>query len=168
VRSGVKQMACPLCGRAGLLNCHGLVYGNGAAGNSRVLRGGRFLCSPRRKGDSGCGHSFTLWLAGCLPRHSVGTKGLWRFLRHYHSGLSVSAAWEKARTGFSIESAYRWVRRMYEIQSRLRARLCRVRAPPPGTDAKNPLSEVLEHWFNALGEDDPIRSFHLRFQTDLL
>ena len=161
-------MACPLCRRTGALNCHGLVYGNAAKGDSKILRGGRFLCSPRRKGDPGCGHSFTLWLAGCLPRHSVGSKSLWRFLEYYQSGLSIGAAWEKARTGFSIESAYRWVRRLREIQSRLRAQLCRVRDPPPRTDAKNPLSEVLEHWFNALGKDDPIRSFHLRFQTNLL
>ncbi len=145
-----------------------LVYGNGATGDSRILRGARFLCSPRRKSNPGCAHSFTIWLAECPPRHSVGSKGLWRFLGHYHSGLSIGAAWEKARTGFSIESAYRWVRRMYEIQSRLRAHLCRVRAPPPHSDARNPLSEVLEHSVLALGKDDPIRSFHLRFQTDLL
>lgn len=168
MRDEIKQLACPACHRTGVLNCHGLVYGNGAEGDSKVLRGGRFLCTSRRKSHPGCGHSFTLWLPECLPRHSVGSAGLWRFLEHYKSGLSIAAAWEKARTGFALESAYRWARRLRQVQSRLRAHLCRVHDPPPPADTKNPLSEVLEHWVLALGKDDPIRSFHLRFQTDLL
>jgi hypothetical protein len=91
-------MACPRCRRSGVLNCHGLVYGNGAKGDSKILRGGRAFCSPRRKGNPGCGHSFTIFLAGRLPRHSVGSSGLWRFLEHYKNGLSIGAAWEAART----------------------------------------------------------------------
>ncbi len=167
-RSEVKQLACGKCGRAGVLNCHGLVYGNASRGDSKVLRGCRFLCSPRRKSKPGCGHSFTLWLAECPPRHSIRSPGLWRFFAHCQSGLSIAAAWEAARTGFSIESAYRWMRRLRGIQSHLRAHLCRVHDPPPVADTKNPLSEVLEHWVHALGKDDPIRSFHLRFQNDLM
>jgi hypothetical protein len=151
-----------------VLNCHGLVHGNGVKGDSKILRGSRVFCSSRRKGNPGCGHSFTIWLADCLPRHSVGSSGLWRFLKHYKNGLSIGAAWEAARTGFTIESAYRWVRRLRQVQSRLRALLCRVRGPPPGADTKNPLSGVLEHWVHALGKDDPIHSFHLRFQSDLM
>lgn len=168
MRSAVKQMACPRCHRTGVLNCHGLVFGNDTTVDSEILRGGRFFCTSRRKSKPGCGHSFIVWLADCLPRHSVGSSSLWRFFQHYKSGLSVGAAWEAARTGFSIESAYRWVRRLGQIQPRLRAQLCRVRDPPPGSSTKNPLSEVLEHWVLALGKDDPIRSFHLRFQSDLM
>ncbi|MCC5790774.1 MAG: hypothetical protein JJT75_14175 [Opitutales bacterium] len=161
-------MPCSRCGRYGLLNCHGWVSGNDNSARGSVLRGARFFCSPRRRRAPGCGHSFMLWIAERLPRHSVSSQILWAFLRLFQSGLSIAAAWEDARTGFSLESAYRWVRHLRNDQSRLRASLCRVRAPPPDAGTKNPLCEVLHHWVHALGQDDPISSFHRHLQVDTM
>jgi hypothetical protein len=166
LRERIKQACCPRCGRAGTLNCHGRVYGNASAGDAQVLRGARFYCSARRQGRPGCGRAVMVWLACRLPGYSVGTAALWRFLALLgRAGLSVAAAWETARTGFSLESARRWARRWRYLQGRLRALLCRVRDPPPGGQKGNPLAQTTLHLALALGAEDPLKGFQARFQT---
>lgn len=166
VRGAIKQVPCPRCGQVGTLNAHGLVYGNGTGPVQRVLRGARFYCSRRRQRQRGCGRTAMVWLADRLPHYSVGTAALWAFLRLLaQAGLSVQAAWEAARTGFSLESARRWARHLRAGLEPLRPWLCRVRGPPPTDQNKSPLSQTVDHLELALGGEDPIKKFQSHFQT---
>lgn len=123
---GVKGLACRHCGCVGTLNRHGRLRTK--AGE---VRGVRLWCCPRRKGNPGCGRSLSIWFAGVIPGHSVSAQALDCFLRAWaRLGGDIQAAWQEARTGFSIDSAYRWVKRFVRNQGGIRSRLCRVRAPP--------------------------------------
>lgn len=156
---GVKGLRCRFCREAGTLNRHGRLKGQ--AGE---VRGSRFWCCPRRKTRPGCGRTFSIWLGRVLPRHSVSAAVLSRFLIAWgESGGNVLAAWERARTGFSTDSAYRWIKRFQLNQDEVRTRLCRVRAPPP-TRGAGTLADLFEHLSLVLGSDNFTEAFQIGFQ----
>jgi len=154
-----KQWACPRCGRHGTLNRHGRLETK-----SGTFRGLRFWCSPRRKGNPGCGLTFSIMLAAFIPGLSVSTAALGDFLLAWHrSDGDVLEAWRRARTGFSTDSAYRWARRFVRNQGGVRSRLCRVRAPPPARGA-GILADLFEHLGLVLGSENFIEAFQIRLQ----
>ena len=67
----LKQLCCPSCGAAETLNCNSRLYGNDPDGSEdgRIQRGQRVWCSNRGQ-RRGCGRSFSIFLAGVLPRLS--------------------------------------------------------------------------------------------------
>lgn len=150
-----RQWTCPHCGRSGTLNAHGPLLG-GAENlpGKDTLRGRRFFCSNRGQ-RPGCGRTCSVLLAQVLRGASVRTGALWRFCRARLSGLGVLAAWELARTGFSLESACRWWRRWLQAEPTLRTHLWRGREPPGS------LADAL---IRAYGEADPFAAFQLRAQ----
>lgn len=75
----------------------------------------------------------------------------------------VLAAWQQARTGFSTDSAYRWVKRLLHNQGEVRTRLCRVRAPPL-TLGGGILTDLFEHLSLALESEAFIEACQIRFQ----
>jgi hypothetical protein len=75
----------------------------------------------------------------------------------------VLAAWQEAKTGFSTDSAYRWVKRLLCNQGEVRSRLCRVRAPPP-TPGGGILADLFEHLSLTLESDQFINAFQIRLQ----
>lgn len=152
-------MVCGYCRRTGTLNNHGKLRNQ--AGE---VRGVRVWCCPRRKGNPGCGRTFSVWLGSVLPRHSVSAEVLSRFLKAWGELRGhVLAAWERARTGFSSDSAYRWVKGFLGNQGEVRTRLCRVRAPPP-TRGAGILADLFGHLSLVLGSDRFIEAFQIRFQ----
>lgn len=152
-------MICPRCKESGLLNCHGRLRNQ-----SGDVRGTRFWCSTRRKSRPGCGHSFTIYLANILPRYSVQAQVLCAFFSAWSQlGGDVLLAWEQAQTGFSTDSAYRWIRRLLGCQSEVRTRLCRARPPPP-TRRDGILADLFEHLDLVLDTTNFIEGFQLRFQ----
>jgi len=78
-------------------------------------------------------------------------------------GGNVLAAWEQARTGFSTDSAYRWVKGFLVNQSEVRTRLCRVRAPPP-TRGAGILGDLFGHLSLVLESNNFTGTFQIRFQ----
>ena len=66
----LKEFGCPFCGASETLNRHSKLYGNQVDGSQdgRIQRGQRVWCSNRGQ-RGGCGRSFSLFLAGVLPRH---------------------------------------------------------------------------------------------------
>jgi len=159
LKDKVKQGVCPHCGSVSTLNSHGPL-----SDKRGVQRGWRFWCSSRRKSHPGCGRSFCVWLGSVLPGHSVSALILSCFLLAW-SRLNgdVLAAWERAKTGFSTDSAYRWIRRLGFNQSEVRTQLCRARPPPP-PQRDGILADLFEHLDLALGETNFIEAFQLRFQ----
>ncbi|MEO6992274.1 MAG: hypothetical protein ABI273_01480 [Lacunisphaera sp.] len=125
------------------------------------------FCSDRgRRG--GCGRTFAIFFASVLPRHSL-TTALWSdLLRAILAGTAVKTAWENLRSCFSLEAAYRLVRRTRARLAFLRPLLDRTIASPPSTQS-DPLLQTLEHFqliFDA--EPDLATAFQIRFQRPLL
>lgn len=153
--SEAKRWDCPHCGRAGTLNGHGFLRGNAERASGKdAVRGRRFFCSDRGR-RPGCGHTFSVWLAQMIAGASVRTAGLWRFYRGRLSGQSVLAAWEQARGGGSLETAYRWWRRWRRAEPALRTQFFRGREPPGG------LAAAIA---GAFGSIDPLAGFQAREQ----
>jgi len=150
-----KRWACPHCRRQGTLNAHGALRGVAeAAPGKDARRGRRFFCSDRGR-RPGCGRTCSVLLAQMLRGASVRTGSLWRLCRARLAGLGSLAAWEQARTGFSLESAHRWWRRWRQAGPALRTHLWRGREPPDS------LAEALTALY---GEADPLAGFQVRTQ----
>lgn len=152
---GAKQWTCPHCRRIGTLNAHGALRGvaENAPGKD-ARRGRRFFCSNRHR-RRGCGRTFSVRLAQVLVHATVRTGVWWRFCRERLAGRGILAAWEAARSGFSLESAYRWWRRWREAEPALRTFLWRGREPP-----ENLGTEVVR----VFGAADPVTTFQMREQ----
>lgn len=103
-----------------------------------------------------------------LPRHSIPTT-LWSDLLHrLQAGAAVKTAWEALRSVFSLEGAYRLVRRTRARLAVLRPLLCRT-MPPPASAQTDPLRQTGEHLALIFGaEPDLAAAFQLRFQRPLL
>jgi hypothetical protein len=159
LKEDVKALTCIYCKQLGALNNHGAL-----SDQSGVLRGVRFWCCPRRKSHPGCGRTFSILLGGMIPGYSVDASTLacfflaWSRLRG-----DVLAAWQQAKTGFSTDSAYRWIQCLLRNQGEVRTRLCRARAPPPSRGA-GILADLFEHLSLALESEAFIKAFQIRFQ----
>lgn len=94
-------------------------------------------------------------LAQVLAGASVRTGPWWRYCGAKLAGLGVLAAWTQARSGFSLESAYRWWRRWCEAEPALRTWLWRGREPPENLGAT-----VVRRF----GAADPVAAFQEREQ----
>lgn len=157
VSAQARQWACPHCGRHDTLNGHGFLRGHVAnAPGQQAVRGRRFFCSDRGR-RPGCGKTFGVFLAQVIVQASVRTASWWRFIAARLSGASGLAAWETARSGFSLEAARAWWRRWRQHESAVRTALWRGREPPPGKGLREALAQ-------AYGEADPIAVFQAREQ----
>jgi len=164
---GHKMWECPTCGQSGTLNSHGSQQGYVDGALQPVAR--RYWCCPRRKSRPGCGRSFGVRLAARAAGTTVSCRRLWSFLAEWMGGLPVGAAWERARPGFSLESAWRWIRALEERQARLRELLSRQRAPPADRrSGAGALRGLLEHLTGCFESGSPIEGFQLAFQEGWL
>ena len=125
------------------------------------------FCSNRgRRG--GCGRTFAIFFASVFPRHSL-TAALWSdLLRAMLVGTAVKTAWENLHPVFSLEAAYRLVRRTRARLAFLRPLLGRTLSPPPSPQA-DPLLQTFEHLQLIFGaEHDLAAVFQMHFQRPLL
>jgi hypothetical protein len=153
-------LSCRNCGGVGMLNNHGKLKSE-----TGEIRGIRLWCCPRRKERPGCGKSFCIYLASVIPRHSVGAVALAHLLwAWFELQGDVLGAWQQAKTGFSTDSAYRWVKRFVRNQGEIRSRLCRVRAPPRAL-SKWIHAELFEHLQLAFGKKTFTKDFQIHFQS---
>lgn len=162
--SQLKLAACPHCGRANELIRNGKLRGNDPASNrdARVVRGQRIRCSNRNQ-RRGCGRSLSIFEARVLPGFSVDARLLWAFLAALLENASVHAAAQTILRYFSLSSAYRWRRRLANIQSALRHRLCSLR-PAPASSSSDPLRQLIDHFREAsLGKANPVEAYQAHF-----
>jgi hypothetical protein len=164
----LKQLACPLCGAAQSLNRHSKLYGNDPAKvDKQSARGQRVYCSNRGQ-RSGCGRTFSLFLAQVLPRHTVRAGPLWSLLKELLGGISIRAAVERLRLPFALESLYHLLCRLRQRLDALRARLCR-RQKAPDSSQIDPLLQTVEHLQSVFqGAVCPAAEFQVTFQQPLL
>ncbi len=157
-----KHWACRHCGSVGNYHGHGRLLAYAENGSDMEQRGLRLLCSNRHR-KKGCGRTISVLVSNCLYRHSVRASLLWALLKAFVAYETVASAWEGFGSIFSIDSAYRWIKRLYHNQSELRADLCRIRAPPE-VDTKKPLRVLKTHLEVALGKKNPIAAYQTKFQ----
>jgi hypothetical protein len=140
----LKQQRCPRCDCAGFLNRHSFLYGNDPSNSSgQSLRGQRVFCSNRGN-RGGCGHTFSIFLADTLPRHTVTATLLGRLLIALLAGASLRSAAHSLGLPFALETLYHLRRRLRRRIDAWRTLLCR-RQPPPDSSQSDPLLQTVEH-----------------------
>ena len=158
----------PDCRRVGCLIRNGLLRGYGEGGQ-RVIRGQRVVCSARRRrGEVGCGKSFSILRADVLYRRQVSAPQLFAFFSGMLRGLSRRAAWQALGLIFSLRHAYRLWRAFLDHQLRIRELLCRL-VPPPSNGVAEPARQLIEHLRSAFADAPcPIAAYQTRFQEGFL
>lgn len=165
----LKQLCCPSCGATETLNCHSRLYGNDPDGQEgRIQRGQRVWCSNRGQ-RGGCGRSFSIFLAGVLPRHTVSAAWLWKLLQRLLGGGSIKATVEALGLPFALETVYHLLNRLRQQLVPLRSALSQ-QARFLGTSCQtDPLLQTFEHLRQIFPQSDrPCAEFQLHFQRPLL
>jgi hypothetical protein len=109
-----------------------------------------------------------VFLAGVLPRHSVGAPDLGRLLAGGLAGQSLRAAAGSLRLPWALESLYHMRTRLRRGLAELRGWLCR-RGPPPASAQTDPLLQTVEHLQQVFaGARCPVSEFQLVFQQPFL
>lgn len=164
----IKMLRCPFCHCSNSLNRHSFLYGNDPnSRQGRCIRGQRVFCSDRGQ-RGGCGRSFSVFLAGILPRHSVPALFLWSLLLSLLGGSSLKAAAESLRSLFHLDTFYRLRQRLRTRLDFVRALLCRDQKPPHSSQA-DPLLQTVEHFQIVFPNAPcPIEQFQLRFDQALM
>lgn len=163
----IKFVPCPHCGLTGYLIGHGFLRGYAETGQERVIRGRRFFCSNRYR-RRGCGCTFSVLLARVMRRFTVRANTLWNLLQAVADGFNIKAGWQRAQTGYSVQSGYRLLRRFERSQTHIRTLLCRIR-PPPDSDSQQPLTQLMQHLKVAFASDScPLESYQSNFQQPFL
>jgi hypothetical protein len=109
-----------------------------------------------------------VFLAGVLPRHSLGAPDLGRLLAGWLAGQSLRAAAGSLHLPWALESLYHVRTRLRRRLAELRGWLCR-RGPPPTSGQTDPLLQTVEHLQQVFaGALCPVSEFQLVFQQPFL
>jgi len=143
----LKLTSCPHCKVVGTLIRHGFLSGlNDACPPRQTVRARRIFCSNRRR-RTGCGRTFSVWIADKIRRLSVTTRTLWRFLQLAVAG-TIAAAIRAVDSPLSDRAWQRIWKRFDHGQSAIRTALL-ARGPPPApptTPSRCPdAAQVLAH-----------------------
>ena len=165
---GLKQVACPHCGRNGTLVGHGRLCGYAEREAGRAVRGQRFLCSNRFR-RPGCGRTFSVLFAAFFAGFLIGAETLWRFAQRVVAIDARRSAWlAVVGDALSVSSGYRLWHRLSQAQPLLRSELSRLCPPPVCTDDE-PLARLLAHFQAAFPMAGcPLAAFQLWFQRGVL
>lgn len=160
---------CPFCKRVGTLILHGWLYGYADTDDGlRICRGRRVLCNSRRKRNSGCGHTFSIWIVVTLWRCRLGALKLWTFLKNVLRLGDKTNALRGLSAGMSISSAYRIWKRFTNRQSYLRTTLAKI-CPPPLSRSHQPAEQTIAHLQAAFPDAAcPIVAFQQQLQIAFL
>jgi hypothetical protein len=140
----LKQQRCQRCDRVGFLNRHSFLYGNDPSDPSgQSLRGQRVFCSDRGH-RAGCGHTFSIFLADTLPRHTVTATLLGRLLIALLAGASLKSTADSLGLPLALETLYHLRQRLRRRLDALRSRLCERQSPPDSSqsDPDPPTQEI--------------------------
>jgi hypothetical protein len=158
----LKLLACPHCRRVGMLVRHGYLRGyDDACARRKTVRARRIFCSNRHR-RTGCGRTFSVWIASKIRRLSLTSRSLLAFLQRAIAG-SLAAAIRDTDCPRSERTLRRIWKRFDRAQSRIRTAL-HGRAPPPQSlspSARRPdAAQVLAHLHAAFPDADcPLAAF---------
>jgi hypothetical protein len=160
----LKLTPCPHCQVVGTLNRHGSSYGYDESNHRPTVRARRVFCS-NRNARSGCGRTFSVWLADKIRRLSLTTAALWAFLHCAVAGSILATI--RAADGHRSERTWWRVWRRFRLgQSTIRTALS-SRCPPPELPTEHrPAAHVLAHLQTAFPDSDcPIAAFQHTMHT---
>ncbi len=131
------------------------------------MRGQRVFCSNRGQ-RSGCGRTFSIFLAEVLPRHSVRATVLWKLLCQWLTGASVKAAAQSLRLPFALETLYQLLQRLRRRLPVLRPLLGQNQKAPESGDA-DPLGQTIRHFESVFPTAAcPLQAFQMTFARPLM
>ncbi len=130
-----------------------------------MTRGQRVFCSSRGQ-RGGCGGTFSIFLAGVLPRHTVTATLLWQLLCRLLANISVKSTAQAVCPFLPLETCYHLLGRLRLRLDAVRCLLCQ-RQKPPVSSHSDPLLQTAEH-LQSVFPVCPLIEFQLAFQQALL
>jgi hypothetical protein len=162
----IKITPCPHCKKVGNLIKHGFLRGYDQHHQlNKTVRANRVFCSNRNHA-SGCGRTFSVWLADKVKRSFLDANGLWQFLTGAANSGNKLQAFRSLNSGLSDSAPYHIWRRFLNAQAAIRTALSSLCEPPQvATDC--PAQLTLAHLQKAFGEHplSPIAAFAATLQT---
>jgi hypothetical protein len=157
--ANLKITPCPHCRTVGTLVKHGVLTGYDA-NNQKSVRASRVFCSNRRATLSGCGRTFSVWLADKIKNLFLSAEQLWLFLNHAVNSGNKREAFGKLGCKRGRLTPYRIWRRFVNAQASIRTALLQL-CQPPQVDSDCPAQLTLAHLQKAFKEHplSPIAAF---------
>lgn len=163
----LKTTPCPHCKKVGSLIRHGFLRGYDQEHQlHKTMRATRIFCSNRNR-STGCGRTFSVWMADKIRRLFLGADSLWAFLTQAAAGNNKLAAFRKLDSGLSDSAPYRIWKRFVQAQATIRTALTGL-CPAPRTESETPAQLTLAHLQEAFQEArglSPIAAFQARLQS---
>src|SRR5690606_39090624 len=128
--SRLKITPCPHCKKAGNLIKHGFLCGYDQHHQlNKTVRATRVFCSNRNRA-SGCGRTFSVWLADKVKRLFLGADSLWQFLNGAANSGNKLQTFRSLNSGLSDSAPYHIWRRFLNAQAAIRTALSSLCEPP--------------------------------------
>ena len=162
----LKTTACPHCKQVGYLIRHGFLRGYDPMQlRKKTVRARRVFCNNRNRA-TGCGRTFSLWIADKIKRLFLDADSLWEFLRQVIRTGNRRQAFQSLESRLSDSAPYRIWKRFQQAQSAIRTKLNTL-CKPPESASKQPAELTLAHLEAAFKEHplDPIAAFQVTLQT---
>ncbi len=162
----LKITPCPHCKITGALVKHGFLRGYDQNNHlNKTVRAARVFCSNRHRA-TGCGRTFSVWLANKIKRLFLSADSLWQFLNQAVSSRNKLQAFRDLDSGLSDSAPYHIWRRFLNSQSAIRTALA-VLCEPPKIVSGCPAQQTLAHLQKAFKEHplSPIAAFGATLQT---
>lgn len=103
----IDVFACLFCSKSDQLVSHGFIF-HRMNGEIVAITGKRILCCNRR-GRSGCGRTFNLYLKEKQPRYVYSSAHINVFFLMLLAGHSIPKAYQIATGCYEPRNAYRWL-----------------------------------------------------------
>lgn len=163
----LKMTPCPHCKQVGSLIRHGFLRGyDQEHQRHKTVRATRVFCSNRNR-STGCGRTFSVWMADKIRRLFLGADSLWAFLTQAAASNNKLAAFRKLDSCLSDSAPYRIWKRFSQAQTTIRTALAGL-CPPPKTASDNPAQLTLAHLQQAFQKQhglSPIAAFQATLQS---
>lgn len=165
----LKMTACPHCKVVGALIKHGFLRGyDQHHQRDKTVRAARVFCSNRHRA-TGCGRTFSVWVADKIKQLFLSAESLWQFLSRAVSSGNRLRAFRELQSGLSDSSAYHIWRRFLQAQPAIRTALASL-CGPPRIDSDCPARLTLAHLSQAFSDHplSPIAAFGVALQSFFL
>lgn len=166
----LKCSPCPHCKHIGALNRHGYLKGYDEQNfKHKVVRALRVFCSNRGSA-SGCGKTFSVWVAEKVKRLFLDAQSLWQFLGQATTPGNKSRAFQTLGCSLSESATYRIWKRFLKAQSTIRTKLVTLCPPPKqsvGNLTQTPAQVTIEHLKEAFKDStlNPIAAYQAHTQS---
>jgi hypothetical protein len=162
----LKITPCPHCKLTGALIKHGFLRGyDPDHQRNKTVRAARVFCSNRHRA-TGCGRTFSVWIAEKIKYLFLSAESLWQFLSNAVNSGNKLQAFRDLNSGLSDSAPYHIWRRFLNAQVTIRTALTRC-CEPPQMISDCPAKLTLAHLSQAFKEHplSPIAAFGAALQT---